>query len=329
MFDLERIKRGFERSETALFPEWLYAGMNLRAMNMKSVSAGVYGEILGGHYGIPMLLRGRQRAFSSGAILLQQCFRLTTKQSGSDVETFLQLRNPLVVSPELQLCELVKPRYLSNGFCGESTHVLEAINEDISSDVQRLQKRGVTDNGQLIEAFITEHRGTQYICAQMLNCRATVDVTLPYANRTLLRFVSQIPLPVKFNNAMNRAMIQKFAPHLLRYPTAAMLIPAGYPIVFQEATRFCRRILNQAFWRSYFLSCGRVGPLRTGWVNFEYLRGSQELVDLVNDLRCNFWDKSTLNVWLSNAARFEYRHPMLLLLQPLFRVYTVDLMLRN
>jgi hypothetical protein len=318
MFDIDFLKRGFERSESALFPEWLYAGMNLGKMEMKSVSAGVYGEILGGHYGVSMLLKGKKKALANGVMLLDYCCQKTSRDRRlSDVETLLKMR------------DVEKPDYLSSAFWDTGNDIVDAINEDIAYDLQRLRKRGVNKGDQLVEAFISEHRGSQYISTQILNCRATLDVTLPYAKRTLVKLAAQLPLSVKFGNSLNRAMLQKFAPRLLQYPTAAMLISAGSPIAFQEASRFCRRTLNQAFWKFYFLSRGRVGPLRTGWANFEYLRGSQQLVDFVNDLQCDIWDKKALNGWLSSAARFEDGRYMLLLLQPLFRIYSVDLMLRN
>jgi hypothetical protein len=318
MFDIDFLRGGFERSETAIFPEWLYAGMNLGKMEVTSVAAGIYGEILGGHYGPPFLLKGKQKAFANGAILLDYCCGKVTKDRRiSDIESMLQLQ------------QTEKPDYLTRDFWDLGKDVTAAINADIALDLQRLRKRGVVNTEKLIEAFISEHRGSQYISTQILNCRTMLDVTIPYAKRTLVTLASQLPLSVKFGNAMNRAILRKFAPSLLRHPTADMLIPASYPIVFQEATRFCRRTLNQVFWKMYFLTRGRIGPLHTGWANFEYMRGSQELADLLNDLRCDIWDRKTLNSWLSRAARYEDHRYMLLLLQPLFRIYSVDLMLRN
>ena len=48
MLDPEILQRGFDRVETIIHPEWHRAGQVLADLGVRSVSAGVYGEVLGG-----------------------------------------------------------------------------------------------------------------------------------------------------------------------------------------------------------------------------------------------------------------------------------------
>jgi hypothetical protein len=208
-------------------------------------------------------------------------------------------------------------------------NITDQINADVENDLSRLRKRGIETGDKLIEAFVSEHRGTQYINAQMLSCRVALDVSMPYVESTLLGLATRIALATKFGNAINRAVLQNHAPELLRFPSAATLLPAGYPILLQESVRACRRVLDKTKWSLYFASNGRVAQGHFGWPNFEFLRHSDELRTIVSDLKCDIWDKKALDRTLIDAAKFGAHARMSTVRQSLLRIYSTDLMLRS
>src|SRR5262249_10251889 len=70
LYDLDALERGCGRTENVMFPHWHRAGTVLARAGVESVSAGVYGEVLGGHYGPAMVLGGRRKIAAVAAGLL-------------------------------------------------------------------------------------------------------------------------------------------------------------------------------------------------------------------------------------------------------------------
>src|SRR5204863_7321007 len=84
----------------------------------------------------------------------------------------------------------------------EGMDLIGNINGDIEITLARFKDRGISSGNQLIEAFITEHRGSQYINTQLLSCRASLDVFTPFGERDLLTLASRIPLATKVHNSL-------------------------------------------------------------------------------------------------------------------------------
>jgi hypothetical protein len=308
-YDLDYLRDGFDRIENVQFPEWQRAGQVLSKRGIKCVSAGVYGEVLGGHYGTTMVLRGGRKMV---ALLKEMWGR------SEDLEV-----DPAAF---FKLSEERLPWYL-NGDAWPET-VVDEINRDVDSAFERLRERGVSTNGQLLEAFITEFRGTQYINGQLLACRAFTDVVLPYADREAMLIASQIPIKAKVHNMVNREILRRHDPRFLRTATGATLVPAGYPIVLQETTRAMRRGYEHLRWRLHFATRGRTEPPRFGWWNLEFLRNGEFLGALASDLRSDLWDNAAIQKHVADTKRWEPETRTRIKPHMLLRVYTVDLMLR-
>ena len=315
LYDLDALERGFARTENVMFPHWHRAGNVLAAAGVESVSAGVYGEVLGGHYGPAMVLGGRRKIAAVAAGLL-----------GRSVGT----RNGQRAARDLLLARRVaKPWYLAPAAWDGVPDPPASLNGDIEAALDRLERRGVVTGDELVEAFVTEQRGTQYINAQILSCRAELDVTMPFTDRDLLALATRIPVRTKIHNTLNRDMLRRYVPALLRYPSSAALVPAGAPVVAQELTRFVRKQVDDGRWRLYFASRGRVPQPRLGWGNFEFLRDGRALRALADDLRADLWNRRAIADRITAATRLENRGSVHRLSFQLMRIYTVDLMVRS
>lgn len=316
-YELAALRLGFDREEHVVFPHWHRAGRLAATMGSRVVTAGVYGEVLGGHYGRVMLLAGGAKAKEVLRALLRPRRRST--QASADqlaaLSRFLhatRVDRPWVVSDEWWRAAPVEP---------------DALNADVDRDLFRLKNRGIQTIDQLVEAYVSEHRGTQYANAQIRSSRSHADISLPFVDRALLEWVCALPLGIKIHNRLNQRLLRRFAPSLLRHPLAATLATARRPLLIQEASRFVRKGLETGRWRARFASGGRVTSARLSWVNFEFLRQGNELRSIVDDLHADLWDKPAMFATLERAAAGE-AISMHSLSDHLLKVYTIDLGLR-
>jgi len=286
VLDPNLIDEGFRSCETLVFPHWHRAGRLLAGIGVERVSAGVFGEILGGHYGLTMLTSGMGKARA----LLASLHHDDAKKTSLDA-AFPKVRDLLLV-------DSVGARwYLDPDFEAQliESNVVAEINADIEADLKRLVDRGVNTGTQLLEAFVSEHRGSQYINAQLLSVRSSLDVSLPFAASQVMEVTTRIPAHVKVHNLVNQSMLRHHWPQSLRYPMAATLVPADAPLLIQESSRLVRKIGEAAGWSLHFLTRGYAPHPRLGWVDFEFLRTSDAFAAL--------GDRFTLPMWNQGGIR--------------------------
>jgi asparagine synthetase B (glutamine-hydrolysing) len=312
IYDLSLLQEGFNRSEIIIFPHWYCAGVKLAKQGVNCVTAGVYGEVLGGHYGPAMFLNGWQKIFAVGKEILGK------STHSIDIRHCLRLNG------------MKKPWHLKATLWNNIRNPTNLINDDIEISIQRLTDRGIRTSENLVEAFLAEHRATQYVNSQILSCRANLDIAVPFCDKELLDFSWQIPEPQKTQNTLTRDLLLRIAPNLLHYPTAATLVPAGFPIIFQEASRALRVLIDDSQYYLNWATAGRISPPTSGWINNEFLRSGPTLKNMIEDLRCDFWDKDALASSINTPEQFVGGiYTMNNLLFRFLKIYSVDLMLRQ
>ena len=298
-FDLDVLRKGFNRTETVVYPEWHRAAQLLSTFGIDCVSSGVFGEVLGGHYSRTMLCHGAQKL----PTFLMQMFGMN-----SSTASILEV---------LRIKHFVKPWSVNPEVWGNIDELKEAMNGDIESSMRRFTDRGVQTSDQLVEAFITEHRASQYINAQVLSCRAYLDVSIPFADQEFFAQASRIPLTAKLHNSLNRQVLQQYSPEILRFSTAAAPVPASMPILVQEMARFLRHVVEK-----------RAKLHSTGWWDWEFLRDGTALHAIVDDLELGFWNKKVIR---QRVVDFQGNKAESIgqLARRLLIMYTVDLALRK
>jgi hypothetical protein len=296
--DLEFLKLGFNRTETVVFPEWHRAGQFLSAFGIDAVSSGVFGEIIGGHYNRTMLFNGPQKILS----FIQQALGRKTSY-----------RN---VVDALRFHHLIKPWYVRPEVWGNIDEIRDTINDDIESTFKRYIARGIESADQLVEAFITEHRGSQYINSQMLSCRAYLDVSIPFSDRDIFVQASRIPIATKFHNDLNRQLLRRYSPQIIRFRTVAAPVPASMPILFQEFSRLLRHMAERKAHMSTL-----------AWYDWEFLRTDAVFHSIVDDLKADLWEKQAIRERIADL-KVSKAEPVATLLQRILFIYTADLMLR-
>jgi len=165
---------------------------------------------------------------------------------------------------------------------------------DFDFELKRLKDRGVGDD-RLVEAFTSEHRGTQYIAAQLLSCRSCVDISIPFAERRLLSLASSIPIYRKINNRLNQRILRDHAPGLLRFPIPSTpFLSAQAPLLAQEVCRVLRRVGQRYGARKHY-----------SWSNWEFTKQGKAMETLLDGLKWPFWNKEQFHrevLWFKNSA---------------------------
>ena len=64
MYSPERLRANLDFTENVVFPHWHTAGERAKDLNIQQITAGVYGEAFGGHYGPPWMLHGTKKMIS-------------------------------------------------------------------------------------------------------------------------------------------------------------------------------------------------------------------------------------------------------------------------
>ncbi|MBN1630766.1 MAG: hypothetical protein JW990_13465 [Thermoleophilia bacterium] len=321
-YDLSALDAGFDRVETVTGPEWLCSGRAFADMGLQTATAGTYGEILGGDQGPDDLKHGLNKIPS----LARELLRYRGAAAVIEPPDTSLLRDAFAVT------SLSRPWYFLRSAWEEIQPLEEEMNADLEWDLDRLVRRGIEDQNQLLEAFLVESRQVQFTSRQLLSCRVAINVSIPYADVRFVRLVARIPWSLKYHRSVMRGMLERHAQDLLRIPVAAALVPASAPVLVQEASRLLRRTDERTRWRLHNLTRGRVPYPRYSWWWYEFLNDGRFLFDLVDDLRCGFWDRAVIRQRLTDALAGKPRLATCStaadLAAHLLRVSTVDRMLR-
>lgn len=306
------------RCGTAQFPYWRESARALVASGAACVSAGIFGEVAGGHYGPAMFMTGGSKMYTVLRDLLAGDGAARDADVGPGAVRDLLVRGVRTVE-----------RFFRPGFWEGHGDLPSAYTAAVEDELRRLRRRGVRGAPRLAEAYLTEHRGGQYINAQLRTGRLEGPIAVPFAHREPLVRASRIPFRVKIHNRLNRRMLARAAPSFLDPPLAAVLVPASYPLVVQEATRAARKAWEETRWWLHDATRGRLAPPRLSWIDFGFLTGTDHLHELVADLRWEGWNRGSIRD-LADSVRSgswggSLHEPVLQLL----KLYSLDLDLRR
>ncbi len=317
--DLDELRSVFRLCETAMYPYWHLGARTLAACGVKCACSGVLGEVLGGGYGLDAFQSpwGRIRHFAADFLLPMAS---SPRSSKRELEKVLGGLRAACAS---------RPWYVREDFWRTLTGVGEIVGSDINAALDRYSQRGVSTAHQLYEAFIVEHRAVQLVCKQILSCRAVVDIAVPTADRDFMMLASRLPMEAKSYNRLSRELLRVFFPQAVRFPTAAILVPANFPVTIQESTRLVRSVLDRVGSDVHFKSRGRVRPLRMEWRNFSALRDGRAFTRLLDDTGLDLLDKPAIRGCIAEMASFKRKILPEHLAHQLLRIYTMDLMLRR
>lgn len=316
-FRLEFLRSVFTRAESAQFPYWARSAETAKSLGADVVTAGIFGEVLGGHYGLLPHQNGMARAASLlGLALPLAGFRDHVSPS----------REQIVGSFKKMLTE--RSSYLNRAFWSSGSSIDRSIGKAVEREFQRLSDRGVQSPTRLVEAFTTEHRGAQYIGAQLRTSRCVTEVSAPFGRTAALEFAAGLPFGAKVHNRLNQLILRRHAHEFLEPPLAATLVSASAPLLLQETSRVIRKMRQFADWRLHRLSGRRISPPRFGWINFEFLRDAPHLERIAGQLTHDIWDQNEIGRLLRSVRENEWEGSLHPVVHQMLKMLTVEWMLR-
>lgn len=316
--------RRFEKTENVCFPSWHAVGENLQGSDVKCLTAGLFGPILGGHYGEPATRQGIGQIVSLAqrlrghykARIIGGGFSASNR-GGADAAIELLMSGPIG-----------SHWYLRPGFEESAEDVQAGINADIQKALRRLEERGITGLDAVLEAFSTEHRSAQFTNAQLMSCQPDLDIAFPLIDRRILELATQLPLELKINNYLNQKILDRHNTTLLDFPMAATLVKASRPIWLQELSRFGRRAWEDTEWKRYLESNGTREAPCWGWVNFEFLRDGTAFRRIREDLQSEFWNMEAIRKMEQSIMTYRYDERLHPVYDQMNKIYTLDLLYR-
>ena len=138
---------------------------------------------------------------------------------------------------------------------------------DIRDEFERLRGMGVVEREVLLECFISTHRGAKEIFQQVRTIRAHLDVSVPFASDILLKMACAIPIRLRRQNRLGRAMLFASPSATSHLPLAATFMPPSAPLLVHEVFRLVRRVVEQTSHQVFKVSGTRYGsPGLFGWL---------------------------------------------------------------
>lgn len=328
-FQPQELSRDFDRTEQLEWFYWHRAGRILAAKGVDVVVSGIFGEILGGQYGVLMAMKelaaGKQNVMkqvsSIGLALLRLHRLLPDGAGGSEIGLG-------------DLERLFKFRSLKNISFAESLQIAnhgaieDEINHDVTMHLRRIQSRGSATLDQVVEAYITETRCAQRMAGQPRSCRTATNIVNFLGDQDVLQLCSWVPYSLKLQNALSQAVLARLDPALLSYPTGATLVPARLPIIVQEVSRLLRRKCDDLVGAWSERTRGRLRLRPTRYITFDFLRDGKVLDRLIDDLRSELFDKKALRHLVQRIRTGEHGDDLNNVCKEFMRIYSVDLMLR-
>ncbi|MBX3441614.1 MAG: hypothetical protein KF774_04345 [Planctomyces sp.] len=305
------IQRDFAVTETATFPYWSAAGEHFAQLGVRGVLSGDFGEILGGHYLAANQQQGGRKAL--GVLFGLLGIHRESTSGSATLQTRLQSSKAMAFAPGLS----------------DRDRLGEATAADVDWEFRRLQARGVEGDDAFVEAFTTEHRGAQWISGQPRSAAARVEPVQPFLDVELLQLVTRIAPSKRTYNRLNRLLLQRHAPQLLRFATGATVFACNAPMLLQEASRMFVYASERFSWTRHTRTGGVEAYRHYRWDDFEFLRDGRQLLNLVDDLKSPIWNVSALRRYLIGRFRKHSGHRRAYsVANEVLRIYGIDQLLR-
>lgn len=286
-FNFELFAKYLTENESAMFTHWSAAGSHAEKSNFM-ITAGTFGEVLGGHYGTLNALKGRKKYTS----LLMHMLGM-----GVVFDRVLGLESPSVVINHLRMKSYGVFWFLNRELAEflRSKELINESNERLVGIFRSYEEQGMDDAQTMFERFYTEHRGGQYINLQLTNASSGNNYRNIFTNKDLVEIISSIPFSYRAHNKLNKMLIKRMNPRLLDYPMAATLANASRPLLFQEGSRALRKLVeSRPSLKTLYVNHSRYGDRGFGWNNFQDVVNGDFIRNLRPLLGASLWDCNKL-----------------------------------
>jgi len=223
----------------------------------------------------------------------------------------------------------IVPWYYTTEYRSDHPALLERVRSDILGEVERLRSCGVVRGEEVLEAFVSQHRGIRHVAEQALSLRGAIDIEIPFGHRDLVALATAIPFEYKVQNKLSRAVVKRLRPELMAHPTAAVLLPARSPILLQELSRVALVLLERVSTIAHSRSKGRIDHFMQSYRNSEYLRKDDSFFRLLEQYQMRCFDRKKYIEFLENVVSYKRDLPISWVFGVMMMMLRVDLMYRR
>lgn len=286
-FDEALFSDYLRNNESAMFTHWHAAGSHATQHGLL-MTAGTFGEVLGGHYGTLNMLPGKKKHVS----LLMHMIG-----AGAFLDNVLHLHDQKTVLKYLRMSNYRVFWFVEGQLADDlrSRDLVEQSNRRLEALFQSYENQGMEDAQAMFERFYTEHRGGQYINRQLTNAAQGNRFRNIFTNRELLAAAPSMPFSRRAHNKINKEIIKQLNPKLLDFPMAATLANARRPLLVQEVSRATRKLVeSKPAMATLYRRFSRYGDRSFGWNNFREIVNEGWLESLGPLLSGTLWDHQKL-----------------------------------
>lgn len=275
-----RLAEMVERLGHAFFPHWYHAAEYCAQTSTHLLTAGLYAELVSGHYGIHSLSSGMRKLKNLSKSMLAA--EMLDQMSDSEAIDLLV--------PLLSAGPSSKQWYMGEDWAEYFADVRQTFESDVRAVLEGYVAHRTTGAQEICERFRLEHSDRQYFVNQTRCALPFNGFYHPYADSELSQSTIRIPYRDRVNYKLSQWIVSHTDASLLEYPLAATLVKAKRPILVQEASRLARIGLEQLNVKS---AANR--HMRLGWNNFQFLLAGSAFHDYVDSLRCPIWHKQGMH----------------------------------
>lgn len=317
-FHLDLFREYLHRNESAMFSHWHGAGV-FADSHKRVLTAGTFGEVLGGHYGTLNTLPGKKKHAS----LLMHMLGI-----GALLDNAMHLHDQQTVLRYLRMSNYRVLWFVQERLADElrGKELIEKSNQRLGDLFKSYNEQGMTDAQAMFERFYTEHRGGQYINRQLTNAARGNQFRNIFTNRELLAAAPSLPFSRRAHNKINKEIIKKLNPKLLDFPMAATLANARRPLLVQEGSRAARKIVeSNTTMNTLYRKYSRFGDRSFGWNNFRDIVNPDWVQSLQPLLSSNLWDHQKL----ANAIFSDTKSNMYPFFDMISKAVTLDYLMKD
>lgn len=134
------------------------------------------------------------------------------------------------------------------------------FNEHLTEEFDRLRSTGSILSSQTLQRFFLEHRARKFSFGQELTIRMHNKIFIPSYEYNFMKHVSCINPILKLHHKLYLRLLRKYTPHLLRISNGGYGIPAIFPRVVMESSRFINKKLEKGHIRKLLENHGALSP---------------------------------------------------------------------
>jgi hypothetical protein len=135
---------------------------------------------------------------------------------------------------------------------------IDPFRDSLQTEFARISRTGSDLPSLKLQRFFLEHRARRFSFGQELTLRMNNHVVVPSYEKTFMSIVTQIPIRYKLNHGLYLRLLKKYFPEAASLPTGNFPLPANYPRLLLESSRFVGKVKDLKIINAYLAAEGDV-----------------------------------------------------------------------